>query len=201
MASSESHLQTVVPEIDATKPRSIASRATSPALQRLKGTPLVAGNSQANAFISILASGGKDRRSARAGSILQSAQTLLVESFAPLTYRLGCGVQPPCDLLVGGPFGGQQHYPGANNLPVGGGVGARSFVEDGTLLFGELDAIRALGGHSFSFWRVQSPPKILSCNEENASNNFSQGPLSYGRVIRRRERQSLHTGCERGPQR
>src|SRR5215210_1058571 len=51
-------------------------------------------------------------------------------------------------------------------------------VEDGTLLFGELDAIRALGGHSFSFWRVQSPPKILSCNEENASNNFSQGPLS-----------------------
>src|SRR5215210_808036 len=104
MASSESHLQTVAPEIDATRPRSIASRATSPALQRLRGTPLVAGNSQANALTSILASGGKERRSARAGSVLQSSQTLLVEPFAPLTYRLGRGVQPSSDPLVGGPF-------------------------------------------------------------------------------------------------
>src|SRR5215216_4566978 len=109
MASSESHRQTVVPEISATMPRSTASRATSAVLQRLKGTPLVAGSSQASAFTSILASGGKDRRSARTGSILQSAQPLLVKPFAPLTDRLGSGVKPLCDLLVGEPFGGQQH--------------------------------------------------------------------------------------------
>jgi hypothetical protein len=82
----------------------MASRATSPALQRLKATPLLAGNSQANALTSILASGGKEGRSAGAGPILQSVQTLLVEPFAPLTYRLGCGVKPLGDLLVGGPF-------------------------------------------------------------------------------------------------
>src|SRR5215213_6223691 len=104
MASSESHLQTVVAEILATRPRSITSRATSAALQRLKGTPLVAGNSQARAFTSVLASGGKERWSAGAGPILQSAQTLRVEAFAPLTDRLGCGVKPLGDLLVGGPF-------------------------------------------------------------------------------------------------
>src|SRR3546814_12024937 len=77
--SSESQRQTVVAEILATRPRSIASRATSPALQRLKGTPLVAGNSQARAFTSILAAGGKERRSAGAGPILQCAQSLLVK--------------------------------------------------------------------------------------------------------------------------
>src|SRR5215210_8436050 len=161
MASSRSHRQTVVPEISpGTRPRSIASRATSPAHQRLKGTLLVAGNSQARAFTSILASGGKERWSARAWSILQSAQPLLVEALAPLTDRLGCGVKPPCDLLVGGSLGGQQHYPGAYHLPVGSGVGAGSFVEDGALLFGRLDAVRALGGHPFSLlWRVRCSRK------------------------------------------
>src|SRR5215210_955569 len=104
MASSESHRQMVVPEISATRPRAIASRATSPALQRLKGTPLVAGSSQANAFTSILVSGGKARGPARARSIFQSAQALFIKALAPLTDRLGCGVHPPCDLLVGGPF-------------------------------------------------------------------------------------------------
>ena len=59
MASSESHRQTVLPEILATRPCSITSRATSAALQRLKGTPLLAGSSQASAFTSTLTEGGK----------------------------------------------------------------------------------------------------------------------------------------------
>src|SRR5215210_2573899 len=162
MASSESHRQTVLPEIQATRPRSIASRATSPALQRLRGTPLVAGNSQARALTSILASGGKVRRSAGARSVLQSAQPLLVKALAPLTGRLGAGVKPLGDLLVGGPFGGQQHYSGAYHLPVGSGVGACSFVEDGALLFGRLDAVRTLGGHPFSILGGAMFTKILS---------------------------------------
>src|SRR5215210_8821353 len=98
MASSASHRQTVAPEILATRPRAIASRATSAALQRLKGTPLVAGNSQARAFTSVLASGGKERRSARAGPILQSTQSLLVKALTPLTDRLGAGVKHLGDL-------------------------------------------------------------------------------------------------------
>jgi hypothetical protein len=72
MASSESHRQTVVPEISATRPRAITSRATSAVLQRLEGTPLLAGSSQASAFSSTLTEGGKGRGSARAWSILQS---------------------------------------------------------------------------------------------------------------------------------
>src|SRR5215208_3098221 len=61
MASSESHRQTVAPEISATMPRSTTSRATSSVLQRLKGTPLSNGSSQAMAFTSILTEGGKGR--------------------------------------------------------------------------------------------------------------------------------------------
>src|SRR5215208_3119019 len=49
----------VVPEICPTRPRAITSRATSSVLQRLKGTPEVAGSSQAMDFTSILTSGGK----------------------------------------------------------------------------------------------------------------------------------------------
>src|ERR671910_733359 len=104
MASSESHRQTVVPEISATRPWATASRATSAALQRLRGTPLVAGSSQASAFTSILTSGGKGRGSARSRSIFQPSQPLLIKALAPLTDRLGRGVKPLCDLLVGGPF-------------------------------------------------------------------------------------------------
>src|SRR5215207_9611589 len=160
MASSRSHRQTVVPEISATRPRSIASRATSPALQRLKGTPEVAGNSQAMAFTSILACGGKARGSARAGAILQSRQSFLIKPFAPLTDRLGCGVKLPCDLLVGGPIRGQKDDLGTRHLPVGSSVGAGSLLQNSTLIFGGLDAERTLAGHAgFPFSATQHPPR------------------------------------------
>src|SRR5215207_9611644 len=160
MASSRSHRQTVVAEILATRPRSIASRATSPALQRLKGTPLVAGNSQARAFTSILAAGGKERRSAGAGPILQCAQSLLVKALAPLTRCLGSGVQPGGDFLVGGSLGGQQHDPGAHHLPIGSGVSSGSLLQDGVLIFGGFDAEWTLAGHvSSPFSAMQHSPR------------------------------------------
>src|SRR5215208_1952833 len=103
--------------------------------------------------------GGKDRRSAGARSILQSVQPLVVKALAPLTGRLGAGVQPLGDLLVGGIFGGQQHYSGAYHLPVGSGVGACSLVEDGVLLFGRLDAVSTLGEYPFSLLWVRCSRK------------------------------------------
>src|SRR5215208_1766849 len=133
MASSESHHQTVVPEILATRPRSITSPLTE---------------------------GGKGRGSARAWSILQPLQTLLVESLAPLTDRLGCGVKPPGDLLVGGPFCGQKHDLCAHHLPVRGGVGAGSLAQDGALVFGGFDAEWTLAGHlSSPFSATRHPPR------------------------------------------
>src|SRR5687767_8000715 len=111
MASSESHRQMVVPEICPTMPRAITSRATSSVLQRLKGTPEVAGSSQAMALTSILTSGGKARGSARTRSIFQSRDALLVESLAPFPDHLRTGVQPGGYLLVGDFFGGQKDDP------------------------------------------------------------------------------------------
>ena len=61
----------VLPEICSTMPRVITSRATSSVVQRLKGTPEVAGSSQAMAFTSILTSGGKARGPARTRSVFQ----------------------------------------------------------------------------------------------------------------------------------
>src|SRR5215210_17735 len=151
MASSESHRQMVVPEICPTTPRAITSRATSWVLQRLKGTPEVAGSSQAMAFTSILASGGKARGSARTRSIFQPLQTFLVESLAPFPDHLRAGVQPGGYLLVGDFLGGQENDPGANHLPIAAGVRACPLLQDGPLLFGRLDAKRALTGHALSF--------------------------------------------------
>jgi hypothetical protein len=103
------------------------------------------------AFTSILTSGGKARGPARAGSILQSLQTLLVESLAPFPDHLRAGVQPGGYLLVGDFLGGQENDPGANHLPIAAGVRACPLVQDGPLFFGRLDAKRALAGHAFSF--------------------------------------------------
>src|ERR671912_610381 len=151
MASSESHRQMVLPEICATTPRAITSRATSSVLQRLKGTQEVAGSSQAMALTSILTSGGKARGPARTRSIFQPLQTLLVESLAPLPDHLRAGVQPGGYLLVGDFFGGQNDDPGANHLPIGTSVRACPLLQDGALLFGRLDAKWALTGHALSF--------------------------------------------------
>jgi hypothetical protein len=103
------------------------------------------------AFTSILTSGGKARGSARARSIFQSLQTLLVESLAPFPDHLRAGVQSGGYLLVGDLLGGQKNDPGANHLPVGTGVRACPLLQDGALLLGRLDAKRALAGHVPSF--------------------------------------------------
>jgi hypothetical protein len=103
------------------------------------------------ALTSILTSGGKARGSARTRSIFQSRDALLVESLAPFPDHLRTGVQPGGYLLVGDFFGGQKDDPGANHLPIGTSVRACPLLQDGALLFGRLDAKRALAGHASSF--------------------------------------------------
>src|SRR5215211_5930294 len=194
MASSQSHRQMVAPEISATMPRSTASRATSSALQRLKGTPLLAGSSQAMAFTSTLTEGGKGRGPARAGPIFQSGQTFLVKALAPLADRLGCGVQPLGYLLVGDFLGGQEDDPGAHHLPVRGGVGARSFVEDGTLLFGGLDAERALAGHLFPLFDATVSAENLTAQRRERINEVQSRTTKLTRE-RNRKRRNVFVPC------
>jgi hypothetical protein len=74
-----------------------------------------------------------------------------MESLAPLPNHLRAGVKPRGYLLVGEFFGGQKDDPGANHLPIGGGVRTRPLLQDSVLLFGRLDAKRALAGHALSF--------------------------------------------------
>src|SRR5215210_6239949 len=85
------------------------------------------------------------------GRSLKPLQALLVESLAPLPDHLRAGIQPRGYLLVGDSFGGQKDDPGANHLPIGGGVRARPLLQDGALLFRRLDAVGALAGHAPSF--------------------------------------------------
>jgi len=111
-----------------------------------------------------------------------------VESLAPFPDHLRAGVQSGGYLLVGDLLGGQKNDPGANHLPVGTGVRAGPLVQDGALLFGRLDAKRALAGHASSFLNetisVEKP--YPWCREENTSTKFSQRPLSVWSKVQTR---------------
>ena len=85
MASSDSHRQTVTPEICSTIPRATASRASSCEDQRDSGTPLSAGSSHANAMTSARTCGGE--KSGVGPTFVESFEpghALLEEALAPL---------------------------------------------------------------------------------------------------------------------
>ena len=117
-ASSASQRHTVVWPIDATRPRRMASRRISGTLSRERGRPCSWGSSQARALIATSTLGGKAGRTASPRALLEAGEALLEEALAPLADDLSGGVQPGGNLVVAEPFGGVEHDPGANDVPV-----------------------------------------------------------------------------------
>jgi hypothetical protein len=78
-------------EMAATTPRAISWRASSAQLQRDCGTPVVAGNSQANCLTSTTAQGGKDPWSPGAVVTFQARQASIEKPFPPPMNHLGAG--------------------------------------------------------------------------------------------------------------
>src|SRR5712691_546667 len=101
MASSDSHRQMVMSEIEATRPRAMASARMSGTCRRDRGRPSVNGRSQASALISTTTPGGKDRGPPVPGPFVEPRQALLVEALAPLGDDLSRQINPRRDRLVG----------------------------------------------------------------------------------------------------
>ena len=118
IASSLSQRQIVVSLIDATSPRRITSARMSGTWSRLKGSPSLAGSSQAIALTATTSSGGKTRPAAGPRALRQARQTLLEEALPPLRHDLDRGVEPLGDLGVLLAPRGQENDPGPDDISI-----------------------------------------------------------------------------------
>jgi len=105
----------VAPLMCATKPRATTSRTKSWRLNRDKGKPVSAGNSQARAFTCTTTSGGKNGRAPASWFRLQTGQSLLEESLAPLADDLARDRKAGRNLVIALALSGQQNHLGAED--------------------------------------------------------------------------------------
>src|SRR5712692_7367029 len=148
MASSLSQRHTVLSLIVATMPQRCASRTMSAVLSRERGKPSVAGSSQAMAFICTMSSGGKNRGSARAWSLLQTAHALVEEPLAPQAHHVAADGESRCDLIIGPALGGEENHPGAQDFKIWQRILARPTFQDLSFLPREFDLEWAFPRHT-----------------------------------------------------
>jgi hypothetical protein len=102
----------------ATRPALQTWRAMSGVLQWDRGTPWVAGNSQASALTWTTSSGGKNPGTTRAGTLVQTGQPLFEEALSPHAHNFATGVEARSDLIIGQALGGKKNHPGAEDLKI-----------------------------------------------------------------------------------
>lgn len=100
MASSCNHRHTVLSLIAAAIPLLRTSRAISGVLQRERGTPELAGSSQASAFTCTTTSGGERPGTTRPFSVIEASHSLREESFSPEARDFSTRVQALGDFIV-----------------------------------------------------------------------------------------------------
>src|SRR5213594_4337050 len=86
--------------------------------KRERGLPSRFGNSQARALTATTIPGGKARRCATTGKLIETGQAGLEEALAPLADNLARGVQALRDTIIAQALGGIQHDPGAQNVTI-----------------------------------------------------------------------------------
>src|SRR2546425_6119336 len=86
--------------------------------KRERGLPSRCGNSQAMALTATTIPGGKARRCATTGKLIEAGQAGLEEALAPLADNLARGVQAICDPVIAQAIGGIQHDPGPENVTI-----------------------------------------------------------------------------------
>ncbi len=143
MGSSASQRHSVVVEIWVTTPQATSSSRSSARLQRLTGTPRVAGSSQATASAVVTTAAGNTRGTARPLAIGQAREPLLAEAFAPFGHGVDRDPKPPGDHLVGQARRGLEHDPSPHHLSVLGGLLAHQRFEVAALSRAQRDHQRA----------------------------------------------------------
>src|SRR6266700_1456288 len=147
IASSASQRQMVVPEIAATRPRVMTSSRMSGTCRRESGRPRRLGSSQAIALTSMTTSGGKDAWPSSPGSLLEAAEPLGEEAFAPLGDDLAAGVQTGPDLVVVEARSRHEHDLGPYDIPIRQRVPAGLGFQHLAFLVAQLDDVWAFPGH------------------------------------------------------
>src|SRR6266700_3017706 len=147
IASVASQRQMVVPEIAATRPRVMTSSRMSGTCRRESGRPRRLGSSQAIALTSMTTPGGKDAWPSSPGSLLEAAEPLGEEAFAPLGDDLAAGVQTGPDLVVVEARSRHEHDLGPYDIPIRQRVPAGLGFQHLAFLVAQLDDVWAFPGH------------------------------------------------------
>lgn len=85
---------------------------------RLRGSPSLAGSSQAIALTATTSAGGKSRPAAGPRALGQTGQASLEEALAPLRHDLGRQREPTGDLDVLEALRGEEHDAGPDDISI-----------------------------------------------------------------------------------
>ena len=96
----------------------MTSARMSETCSRLKGSPSLAGSSQAIALTATTSAGGETRPAAGQRALGETGQASLEEALAPLRHDLGRGVEPPGDLDVLEALCREEHDAGPNDIAI-----------------------------------------------------------------------------------
>src|SRR5215217_6529826 len=154
-ASWSSQRHSVETETSLTRPVVITSSRSSARLQRLSGTALVAGSSQAIALTSTTTAEGEAARPTRPLAIPQPAEAFFDKALTPLRHGIDRHPKPPGDPDVLLAVGGGQHDPGPDDLALLGGRPAQPALQHPPLAGGQGDRKRAGSAHE---WLTTSSP-------------------------------------------
>jgi hypothetical protein len=137
---------------------STTKRCSSDRLKRDSGTPRSLGSSHAIALTCATSCGGETTRATRPRSIIKPRDALGREPSSPASDAVGRHVDPPRDLAITVPVGGQQHELGANDDAIGQSQAARPPLKLTADLPVELDRCR----HSPHATAFATPPAVPS---------------------------------------
>src|SRR5260370_31953875 len=110
MAFSLSHRQIVVSLPVAKRPERRRCEPSSARLHRDRGSPSLAGSSQAMALTRTTTSGGKDPGASGSWAVIETPEALLEEAFSPHADDLAACGEGVCGSGIGGARGSQQDH-------------------------------------------------------------------------------------------
>ena len=133
--------------MEASRPLWRTWRASSGMLHRERGTPSLAGSSQAMDLTLMSSSGGKNPGATRSDFLLKPRQTALKEALSPHAHHLAARAQARGNLIIAQPLGGEKDHLGAQNLKIRQRILGCDPLELAVFLAGEDYGIRAFSRH------------------------------------------------------
>ena len=167
MASSCNHRHTVLSLMVAAIPLLRTSRAISGVLQRERGTPELAGSSQASAFTCTTTSGGERPGTTRPFSVIEASHSLLEKPFSPEANDFATRVQALGNFIVCQSLSRKKNDLGPLHLKIRQRIFSRSVGEFVRFFWRQHDFIWAFSWHIYSTSLLRTCPRFTDSSNYN----------------------------------